>query len=59
VAQLGVAVARALGLDGHAQTTVRLGAYLHDSTPMASSRGRVRAWPTASNYWLRSSIPPL
>src|SRR5205823_13631617 len=30
VAQLGVAVARALGLDEHAQTTVRLGAYLHD-----------------------------
>src|SRR5207249_2760035 len=30
VAQLGVAVARALGMDGHAQTTVRLGAYLHD-----------------------------
>src|SRR6266571_5029269 len=30
VARLGVAVARALGLDGHAQTTVRLGAYLHD-----------------------------
>src|SRR6266704_1519107 len=30
VARLSVAVARALGLDGHAQTTVRLGAYLHD-----------------------------
>src|SRR6266566_2715338 len=30
VAQLGVAVARALGLDEHEQTTVRLGAYLHD-----------------------------
>jgi len=30
VAWLGVAVARTLGLDGHAQTTVRLGAYLHD-----------------------------
>src|SRR5436309_2109062 len=30
VARLGVAVARALGLDEHAQTTVRLGAYLHD-----------------------------
>src|SRR5436309_2923753 len=30
VARLGVAVARTLGLDEHAQTTVRLGAYLHD-----------------------------
>ena len=30
VAQHSVAVARALGLDEHAQTTVRLGAYLHD-----------------------------
>jgi putative nucleotidyltransferase with HDIG domain len=30
VARRGVAVARALGMDGHAQTTVRLGAYLHD-----------------------------
>src|SRR5256884_7582460 len=30
VAQLGVAVARALGLDAPAQPTVRLGAYLHD-----------------------------
>ena len=30
VAGRGVAVARALGLDQHAQTTVRLGAYLHD-----------------------------
>src|SRR5213592_3765242 len=30
VPRLGVAVARALGLDGHAQTAVRLGAYLHD-----------------------------
>ena len=30
VARLSVAVARALGLDEHAQTTVRLGAYLHD-----------------------------
>src|SRR5256714_1615143 len=30
VAQLSVAVARALGLDADAQTTVRLGAYLHD-----------------------------
>src|SRR6059058_2849183 len=30
VAQMSVAVARALGMDGHAQTTVRLGAYLHD-----------------------------
>jgi putative nucleotidyltransferase with HDIG domain len=30
VARGGVAVARALGLDEHAQTTVRVGAYLHD-----------------------------
>jgi putative nucleotidyltransferase with HDIG domain len=30
VGRHGVAVARALGLDEHAQTTVRLGAYLHD-----------------------------
>ena len=30
VAQLSVAVSRALGMDEHAQTTVRLGAYLHD-----------------------------
>src|SRR2546426_514100 len=30
VARLGVAVARTLRLDEHAQTTVRLGAYLHD-----------------------------
>lgn len=30
VARGGVAVARALGLDEHAQTTVRIGAYLHD-----------------------------
>src|SRR3989442_449970 len=30
VARLGVAVARTLGVDEHAQTTVRLGAYLHD-----------------------------
>ena len=30
VAQLSVAVARALGLDADARTTVRLGAYLHD-----------------------------
>src|SRR5207247_318449 len=27
---VGGAVGRALGMDGHAQTTVRLGAYLHD-----------------------------
>ncbi|HKW42207.1 MAG TPA: HD domain-containing phosphohydrolase, partial [Gemmatimonadales bacterium] len=30
VARHGVALARALGLDEHAQTTIRLGAYLHD-----------------------------
>ncbi|HYT03837.1 MAG TPA: HD domain-containing phosphohydrolase [Gemmatimonadales bacterium] len=30
VARHGVAVARALGMDEHAQTTLRLGAYLHD-----------------------------
>ena len=30
VAQHGVAVARALGMDEHAQTTLQLGAYLHD-----------------------------
>src|SRR3989449_429232 len=30
VARRGVTVARALGMDAHAQTTVRLGAYLHD-----------------------------
>ncbi|HEV8303500.1 MAG TPA: tetratricopeptide repeat protein [Gemmatimonadales bacterium] len=30
VARQAVAVARALGLDEHAQTTIRLGAYLHD-----------------------------
>ena len=30
VARYGVAVAQALGMDGHAQTTVLLGAYLHD-----------------------------
>ena len=30
VARNGVAVARALGMDEHAQTTVRIGAYLHD-----------------------------
>jgi putative nucleotidyltransferase with HDIG domain len=30
VANYGVAVARQLGLDGTAQTTIRLGAYLHD-----------------------------
>jgi putative nucleotidyltransferase with HDIG domain len=30
VARHAVAVARALGLDEHAQTTIRLGAYLHD-----------------------------
>src|SRR6266849_5756430 len=30
VARHGVAVARALGMDEHAQITVRLGAYLHD-----------------------------
>ena len=30
VGRHGVAVARALGMDDHAQTTVRLGAYLHD-----------------------------
>jgi putative nucleotidyltransferase with HDIG domain len=30
VAQNAVAVAKALGLDEHAQTTIRLGAYLHD-----------------------------
>ena len=30
VGRHGVAVARALGMDEHAQTTVRLGAYLHD-----------------------------
>jgi len=30
VSRRGVAVARTLGMDAHAQTTVRLGAYLHD-----------------------------
>src|SRR5260370_32610023 len=30
VARAGVAVARALGMDEHTQTTVRIGAYLHD-----------------------------
>ena len=30
VARAGVAVARALGMDEHMQTTVRMGAYLHD-----------------------------
>src|SRR5207247_539582 len=30
VAGYGVAVSQALGLDAHAQTTIRLGAYLHD-----------------------------
>jgi len=30
VANYGVAVAQAIGLDGTAQTTIRLGAYLHD-----------------------------
>jgi putative nucleotidyltransferase with HDIG domain len=30
VAGYGVAVARAMGLDGNAQTTLRMGAYLHD-----------------------------
>ncbi|HEV8263720.1 MAG TPA: HD domain-containing phosphohydrolase [Gemmatimonadales bacterium] len=30
VARHAVAIARALGLDEHAQTTIRLGAYLHD-----------------------------